>query len=79
MAEVVRWTDGIEKVHEYIAWRFRHPEPRRQALEYLKGLLSPLERENSWQTSKQADNAAPNGVQLLLYNYRWGEDPDASP
>ena len=43
--EVARWAEGIERVHECIAGRFRRPEPRRRALEYLRGLLSPLERK----------------------------------
>ena len=44
---------GIERVHECIAGRFRRPEPRRRALEYLKGLLSPVERKNGWQLAEQ--------------------------
>ena len=34
---VARWAEGIERVHECIAGRFRRPEPRRRALDYLKG------------------------------------------
>ena len=49
VAEVARWAEGIERVHQCIAGRFRRPEPRRRALEYLKGLLSPVERKNGWQ------------------------------
>ncbi len=46
VAEVARWAEGIERLHQCIAGRFRRPEPRRRALEYLKGLLSPVERKN---------------------------------
>lgn len=74
MAEVARWADGIERVHECIAGRFRRPEPRRRALAYLRGLLSPVERKNGWQLAEQAGNATPDGVQRLLYNYRWDAD-----
>ena len=49
VGEVVRWAEGIERVHECIAGRFRRPEPRRRSLAYLKGLLSPVERKNGWQ------------------------------
>ena len=31
-----RWAEGIERVHECIAGRFRRPEPRRQALDYSR-------------------------------------------
>ena len=71
VAEVARWAEGIERVHECIAGRFRRPEPRKRALEYLKGLLSPVERKNGWQLAEQAGDATPDGVQRLLYNYRW--------
>ena len=74
MAEVTRWAEGIEKVHECIAGRFRRPEPRRRALDYLKGLLSPVERKNGWQLAEQAGDASPDGVQRLLYNYQWDAD-----
>ena len=73
-AEVVRWSEGIEKVHECIAGRFRRPEPRRRALEYLRGLLSSVERKNSWQLAEQAGDATPDGVQRLLSTYRWEAD-----
>ncbi len=74
VAEVARWADGIERVHECIAGRFRRREPRRRALAYLKGLLSPVERKNGWQLAEQAGDATPDGVQRLLYNYRWDAD-----
>ena len=74
VAEVARWADGIEGVHECIAGRFRRPEPRRRVLAYLRGLLSPVERKNGWQLAEQAGDATPDGVQRLLYNYRWEAD-----
>ena len=74
VAEVARWADGIERAHECIAGRFRRPEPRRRALAYLRGLLSSVERKNGWQLAEQAGDATPDGVQRLLYNYRWDAD-----
>ena len=74
VAEVVRWAEGIERVHECIAGRFRRPEPRRRALDYLKGLLSPVERKNGWQLAEQAGDATPYGVQHLLSTYIWDAD-----
>ncbi len=66
MAEFARWALGIERVHRCIAGRFRRPGPRRRALEYLKGLLSQVERKNGWQLAEQAGDATPCGVQRLL-------------
>ena len=74
VAEVARWAEGIERVHECIAPRFWRPEPRRHALEYLRGLLSPVERKNGWQLAEQAGDATPDGVQRLLSSYRWDAD-----
>ena len=71
VAEVARWAEGIEGVRDCIAGRFRRPEPRRRALDYLRGLLSPVERKNGWQLAERAGDATPDGVQRLLYNYRW--------
>ena len=50
---VARWAEGIERVHQCIPGRFRWPEPRRRALEYLKGLISPVERKNGWQLAER--------------------------
>ena len=68
------WADGIEEMHQCISGRFRRPEPRRRALAYLRGLLGPVERKNGWQLAEQAGDATPDGVQRLLYNYRWDAD-----
>ena len=65
---------GIERVHQRIAGRIRRPEPRRRALEYLKGLLSPVERKNGWQLAEQAGDSTPYGVQRLLSDYVWDAD-----
>ena len=44
------------------------------ALEYLKGLLSPVERKNGWQLAEHAGDATPYGVQRLLSGYVWDAD-----
>ena len=74
LAEVARWAEGIEQVHSCIAGRFRRPEPRRRVLDYLRGLVSSVERKNGWQLAEQVGDATPDGVQRLLYNYRWDAD-----
>ena len=71
VAEVARWAEGIEGVRDCIAGRFRRSDPRRRALDYLRGLLSLVERKNGWQLAERAGDATPDGVQRLLYNYRW--------
>ena len=74
VAEVARWAEGIEQVHECISGRFRRPEPRRRVLDYLRGLLSPVERKNGWQLAealRAGGDATPDGVQRLLSTYVW--------
>ena len=61
LAEVARWAEGIEQVHSCIAGRFRRPEPRRRVLDYLRGLVSSVERKNGWQLAEQAGDATPDG------------------
>ena len=43
-------------------------------VDYLKGLLSPVERKNGWQLAEQAGDATPYGVQHLLSTYIWDAD-----
>ena len=50
------------------------PEPRKRVLDYLRGLLSPVERKNGWQLAEQAGDATPYGVQHLLSTYVWDAD-----
>ena len=45
-----------------------------RALDYLRGLLSPVERKNGWQLAEQAGDATPYGVQHLLSTYVWDAD-----
>ena len=74
LEEISAWAKGIDAVHGLIGGRFRRPEPRRRVLDYLKGLLSPIERKNGWQLAEQAGDPNPDGVQRLLATYDWDAD-----
>ena len=65
------WAEGIEQVHPCIAGRFRGPGLPRGVLEYLRGLISPLEHKNGWQLAERACDATADGVQRLLSTYQW--------
>jgi SRSO17 transposase len=71
---VTAWAAGLEALHARIAGRFFRPEPRRRALAYLRGLLSPVERKNGWQLAERAGEATPDGIQRLLATARWDAD-----
>jgi hypothetical protein len=38
---------------------FERAEPRRRAMAYLRGLLSPTERKKSWQLAEVSGDATP--------------------
>ncbi len=74
LGEVRAWAAGLEAMHERIAGHFGRSEPRQRALDYLKGLLSPVERKNGWQLAEYAGDATPDGMQRLLNTYEWDAD-----
>ena len=74
VATVTAWAAGLEGLHARIAPRFARPEPRRRALAYLRGLLSPVERKNGWQLAEEAGEATPDGMQRLLATADWDAD-----
>jgi SRSO17 transposase len=71
---VATWAEGLEALHARVAWRFARAEPRRRALAYPRGLLSPVERKNGWQLAEQAGEATPDGMQHLLARADWDAD-----
>jgi SRSO17 transposase len=72
--DVVRWAQELTQLHARIAPRFARPEPRRRALAYLQGLLSPIERKNGWQLAEHAREDRPDGMQRLLASAVWDAD-----
>src|SRR5438270_2556912 len=74
VAAVATWAAGLAALHARVARRFARAEPRRRALAYLRGLLSPVERKNGWQLAEQAGEATPDGMQHLLARADWDAD-----
>jgi SRSO17 transposase len=74
-AEDVRaWAEELEAVGGRIGRHFARAEPRRRAVEYLRGLLGDAERKNGWQLAEFAGDARPYGVQHLLGRADWDAD-----
>jgi SRSO17 transposase len=69
--EVVSWAGQLAEVAERIGPRFLRSEPRQHALVYLQGLLSSVERKNSWQLAEQAGEPGPYQFQHLLGRAVW--------
>lgn len=74
VAAVEHWADGLEALHARVGRRFARAEPRRRALTYVRGLLSPVERKNGWQLAELAGEPTPDGMQHLLARADWDAD-----
>jgi IstB-like ATP binding protein/DDE superfamily endonuclease len=72
--EAQQWAEGLSSIGQRIGRHFARAEPRRRALAYLQGLLSPLERKNGWQLAEEAGDPTPDGVQHLLGRAQWDAD-----
>jgi SRSO17 transposase len=64
----------LDALGERLARRFSRSEPRRRAVEYLRGLLPDAERKNGWQLAEEAGDDTPYGVQHLLGRADWDAD-----
>jgi len=73
-AEIRGWAVGLSALHQRIAKHFVRAEPRQQAYDYLRALLSPIERKNGWQIAEHGGDATPDGVQRLLATAHWDAD-----
>jgi SRSO17 transposase len=65
----------LHDLERRLAPYFERAEPRQRAMAYLRGLLSPAERKNSWQLAEISGDATPYAFQHLLRRALW--DPDA--
>jgi len=74
VAEVAAWAAGLDEVHARIAARFARSEPRERVAAYVRGLLAPVERKNSWTLAERAGEASPDGMQRLLSTADWDAD-----
>lgn len=71
---LARWTARFDEMFALIAGRFAQVQSRQRARLYLLGLLSGVERKNSWTIAEQAGDLSPEGMQRLLNVYAWDAD-----
>ncbi len=67
------WEREFDHLTKRVANRFARPEARQQASDYLRGLLSPVERKNGWQLAELLGHSAPHRVQHLLDRAVWDD------
>jgi SRSO17 transposase len=72
--QVTAWADEVTAVGVRIGRHFVRSEPRRRAVEYVRGLLSGIERKNGWQLAEHLGDPTPDGVQHLLARADWDAD-----
>jgi SRSO17 transposase len=65
----------LSDIERRLAPYFERAEPRQRALAYVRGLLSPAERKNSWQLAEVSGDTTPYAFQHLLRRALW--DPEA--
>lgn len=74
-ATVVRgWEAHFERLATLIGDCFKRCDVRRRAASYVRGLLGPVQRKNSWQLAEHIGDATPHGIQRLLGRASWDAD-----
>ncbi|MDE9540701.1 IS701 family transposase [Xenorhabdus bovienii] len=68
------WEQALQALHARLAPLFHSTGPRQRSLAYLRGLLSDVERKNSWQLAEWMGESTPDGIQYLLERADWDVD-----
>lgn len=71
---VKQWPKAFAEIENRIDHVFAQYQSRERAIQYIKGLLSPVERKNSWQLAEAAGEKDPYGIQYLLGKAWWDVD-----
>jgi SRSO17 transposase len=72
--ELAHWAADFERFHARFARFFTRSEPREEAARYVRGLLSPAKRKNTWQMAEAVGEKGPQAMQRLLYQAGWDAD-----
>jgi hypothetical protein len=65
------WHVQFEDLKRRMACRFSRYDAHAHACEYIKALLSPIERKNAWQIAEQAQVESPYRFQHLINRGKW--------
>ena len=68
------WAESFAAFHARFADLFARSESRQQAVQYVRGLLAPVERKNGWQVAEAVGDRVPDRMQRLLYRVDWDAD-----
>ncbi|WP_442875155.1 IS701 family transposase [Actinoplanes sp. NBC_00393] len=64
--QVQGWDEAFQEFFLEFSHHFGRVETRWQARKYLRGLMAPIERRNSWTLAEHAGDATPDSMQALL-------------
>ncbi|PHM25816.1 IS701 family transposase [Xenorhabdus budapestensis] len=68
------WEQAQLALHARLTPLFHPGGSRQHGLDYLRGLLSDVERKNSWQLAEWLGETSPDNLQYLLERARWDVD-----
>lgn len=73
-ADLDLWETELEDVLARIRSLYYRPEPKRHAEQYIRGLLSELERKNGWTIAERSGELEPKALQRFLNLSPWDAD-----
>ena len=73
-ADVDAWESGLESLLARLRPLFYRTESKKHAGQYLRGLLSPIERKNGWTIAEQVGELEPKALQRFLNLSPWDVD-----
>ena len=68
------WAASVTDLAQRLGPYFARAETRQRVMTYLRGLLSPAERKNSWQLAEISGAATPDGFQYVWGRADWAAD-----
>jgi SRSO17 transposase len=74
VTQAANWQSELQTWFVRIGRHFGRQAMRQRALDYVTGLLSPVERKTSWQLSEAVKRQTPYSLQHLLDRARWDVD-----
>lgn len=61
----------VQEATSLLGPHFRRQRAQQHAMDYLRGLISDVERKNGWQLAEHAGYPHPRGIQRVLDRYSW--------
>ena len=69
--EVFRWIEEVDSVARLIGPRFSRRDLRVHSANYLRGLISRVERKNGWQLAEELGERTPKNLQHFVARSGW--------